>query len=162
MAQLKIPSSLTSKSDIMRLQRELNSLNDFFAGSAARPAGAPQQPPKTTKLLDELSSANELNLLDAGHRKALTDELEWLVQNAPVVHFSFATEPTPRAVEPIVTWLRQNIHELCLVQTGVAPAIAAGCILRTPNKMFDMSMRVYLEKQSHLLNQLIAGAVRGS
>lgn len=162
MERLKLPAGLTSKGDVMRLQRELNSLNDFFAGAAARPAGVSQQPPKTTKLLDQIASSNDLNLLDAIHRKTLTSQLEDLLENAPSLHISFAAEPTPKTMEPIIVWLRENIHPLCLVQTGVAPAIAAGCILRTPNKMFDMSMRVYLEKQSSLLNKLIAGAISGS
>jgi F0F1-type ATP synthase delta subunit len=161
MAQLKLPISLTGRSDIMRLQRELNSLNDFFAGAAARTAGTPQAPPKTTRVLDQLAQSNGINLLEASHRKALVEGLDELIKKAPSLHISFATEPTPKSVEPIVLWLRENIHPNCLVQTGVAPAIAAGCILRTPNKLFDMSMRVHLQKQSHFLNEMIAGAIRG-
>jgi hypothetical protein len=157
--QFKLPLNVAGRADIMRILREINSLNDFFAGTAARPAGASQTPPKTTRALEQLATLNELNMLNAPHRKWLAEALESLVQQAPSIHISFATEPTPRSVEPIVQWLRENIHPLCLVQTGVAPAIAAGCILRTPNKMFDMGMRVFLQKQSHLLNELIAGAV---
>ncbi|MDB5161354.1 MAG: hypothetical protein JWO96_734 [Candidatus Saccharibacteria bacterium] len=161
MAQLKLPSTVVSRADAMRLLREINSLDDFFAGAAARKGGTPLQPPKTTKMLDQLGEINGLNLLDADSRKTLYEQLETLSRQAPSLHLSFANEPSPKAVEPILLWLREQIHPNCLVQTGVAPAIAAGCILRTPNKVFDMSMRVHLQKQAHFLNELIAGAING-
>lgn len=161
MAQLKLPNSLINRGDVFRMMRELNSINDFFVGSTARAAGAPQAPPRTTRALDQLCESNGANLLDAGHRKALMSSLESLIQQAPNLHISFATEPLPREVEPILVWMRDNIHPHTLLQVGVQPSIAAGCILRTPNRMFDLSLRVHLQKQAHLLGQMISGAVAG-
>jgi len=158
-AQLKLPTSLVNRGDVFRLMRELNSINDFFAGSAARPAGTSQTPPRTTRVLDQFCAINGANLLAAGHRKALMESLESLIQQAPNLHISFATEPLPREVEPILVWMREHIHPHTLLQVGVQPSIAAGCVLRTPNRIFDMSLRVHLQKQAHLLTQLISGAV---
>jgi hypothetical protein len=159
--QLKLPNGVASVGDVLRLKREVNSLNDYFAGAAARTPGSAQSPPKTTKVLEEFATANGANLLDAGHRKKIEEFLDELSQKAPQLHISFASEPSPRAVEPILVWLRENVHPLCLVMVGVQPSVAAGCVLRTPNKIFDLSLRVHLQKQSHLLNQLIAGAIDG-
>lgn len=161
MAQLKLPNSVVNRGDVFRLMREINSLNDFFAGSAARPAGAAQAPPRTTRILDQLCEANGANVLAAGHRKAIMEALEALIQQAPNMHISFATEPLPREVEPILVWMRDNLHPHCLLQVGIMPSIAAGCVLRTPNHMFDMSLRIHLQKQAHLLTQMISGAVSG-
>jgi F0F1-type ATP synthase delta subunit len=78
-----------------------------------------------------------------------------------VLHISFASEPTPKSVEPILEWMRNQIHPQTLLQVGLAPSIAAGCVLRTPNKFFDMSIRNHLQKQAHFLGELIAGVVDG-
>jgi hypothetical protein len=159
MAQLKLPNSVLNRGDVFRLMREINSLNDFFAGSAARQAGTAQAPPRTTRMLDQLCEINSANVLAAPHRKALMGALEGLIQQAPNLHISFAAEPLPREVEPILVWMRQNLHPHCLVQVGIQPSIAAGCVLRTPNRIFDMSLRVHLQKQAHLLSQMISGAM---
>jgi hypothetical protein len=159
--QLKLPNGLASVGDVLRLKREVNSLNDYFAGAAARTPGSSQPPPKTTRILEEFAKTNGANLLDASHRKKMEEYLDQLSKDAPQLHISFATEPTPKSVEPVLEWLRQNIHPQCLLMVGVQPSIAAGCVLRTSNKIFDMSLRIHLQKQSHLLSQLIAGAVDG-
>jgi hypothetical protein len=156
-AQLKLPNSLVNRGDVFRMMRELNSINDFFAGAKARPAGVAQTPPRTTRLMDQFCAANAANLLEAGHRKALMEALESLVQQAPNLHISFAAEPLPREVEPILVWMRENLHPHTLLQVGIQPSIAAGCVLRTPNRMFDMSLRIHLQKQAHLLTQLVSG-----
>jgi F0F1-type ATP synthase delta subunit len=75
---------------------------------------------------------------------------------------SFAAEPSARSFEPVLTWLRTNIHPQAMVQIGLQPAIAAGCVLRTPNRVFDMSLRSGLKKQEPYLARLIKGAVDGS
>jgi len=161
MEQLKLPLGVVDQGDVMRLGRELGSLDDFFVGAAARKSGTPQQPPKTTRLLEQLAEANGANLLDAGHRAAIKADLERLSKDAPVMHMSFASEPSPKSVEPILEWFRQQIHPQTLLQVGLTPSIAAGCVLRTPNRFFDMSIRVHLQKQAHLLNELIAGVIDG-
>jgi hypothetical protein len=161
MAPLKLPNSVLNKGDLLRLTRELNSLNDFFISAQARQPGTPIQPPKTSRPLEQLAQDNGLNLMDGAQREALYKNLQFLSENAPSLHISFANEPTPRALEPIMVWLRENIHPQILLQVGYRPAIAAGCVLRTPNKIFDMSLGVHLQKQVPLLMKLIGGATNG-
>jgi hypothetical protein len=161
MAPLKLPTSIFNRGDILRLMRELNALDDFFISAQARQPGTAIQPPKTSRPLEQLAQENGLSLMDATQRKNLYKNLQFLSENAPNLHISFANEPTPRALEPILIWLRENIHPQALLQVGYQPIIAAGCVLRTPNKIFDMSLNVHLQKQVPLLMQLIGGVVRG-
>lgn len=155
---LKISLAIVSNTDITRLQRELNRLDDYFVGAAARAEGAAQTPPHITRVLNELATANRVNLLEAAQRKKLNEELGALLKRAPLFHISFAAEPSPKGLEQILAWLRQNIHPEILLLVGLQPTIAAGCVLRTPNKLFDMSLSAYLKRQQPFLTKLIEGA----
>lgn len=159
--ELKLPTSVISQSDVTRLIRELSSLEDFFATAAVRKTGTPMQLPKLTSSLNQLAKANNRNLLTQAERQQLIAVLKEVVAKAPSLHISFALDPSPKALERILVWFRNNIHPQCLLQIGLQPTIAVGCVLRTPNKIFDMSMRSYLKQQEPYLVQLIAGASRG-
>lgn len=158
---LNLPIGVVSDSDLDRLVRELEGLNDFFLSAAARKSGTPIQPPRVTRALNSIASDRQSNLLDEAARKKLSDELKTIRTNAPLMHISFATEPSPKVLERILIWLRTNIHPYTLLQVGLQPTIAAGCVLRTPNKIFDMSLRSYLDGQKGYLVELVKGAVQG-
>jgi F0F1-type ATP synthase delta subunit len=162
MEPLKLPNSLISQADVTRLTRELNGLNDFFVSARTRVAGTPMQAPKITRLLDTLARENQVNLLKEDERARLLSGLNSVYEHAPSLHISFAVEPSPRALEKILVWMRQNIHTQTLLQVGLQPAIAAGCMLRTTNKVFDMSLRTNLKKQSGYLTELLKGVADGS
>ena len=159
--ELKLPTSLVSQTDTNRVLRELVALNDFFIGAAARKPGSNVKPPRITFLLEQLARDNKYNLLEESHRTDLKTRLEQVLKAAPLLHISFAAEPTPRVIDEILGWLRANVHSQTLLTVGLQPTIAAGCVLRTPNKIFDMSLRSYLESQEDFLAQLIQGAVSG-
>ncbi len=162
MEPLKLTPSIVSQTDLARLTRELNSLEDFFVSATNRQSGVSMKLPKLTRMMDDLCRENNVNLLDQDHRTQLGVRLKNLYDHAPRVHASFAVEPNPRALEKILVWLRSNVHPQTLINTGIQPNIAAGCKLRTANKVFDMSLRANLEKQSQYLAQLLQGAVSGS
>jgi F0F1-type ATP synthase delta subunit len=158
---LKIPLALASRADVNRLLREVGKLDDFFLGANARQSGSPIQPPRVTRLLSGVAQENQLNLLQEKDRKYLKAELESVAKNAPEMHISFAAEPSPKIMEKILDWLRQNIHPQALVIVGLQPEIAAGLVLRTPNKIFDMSMKTYLKEQEVYLIKLISEVAHG-
>jgi len=160
-AALKIPSLVVSPSDVARLQREIISLNDFFVSAKARQTGTTMQLPKLTRILSQIAKDNKVNLLEEAERNQLSQALNQLYDHSPTLHVSFATEPSPKALEKLVVWIRTNIHPQALVQVGLQPSIAAGCFLRTDNKTFDMSLRSSLKKSEPILLKLIAGAVDG-
>jgi ATP synthase delta (OSCP) subunit len=157
-APLKLPMGLISRVDIARLLRELNTLEDFFIAANNRPSGTSIEPPRVTRLLGSLAEENRCNLLDGNTRKSLTAQLTAVRDKAPEVHISFASEPSPKALERLIAWFRTSVHPQLLLQVGLQPSIATGCVLRTPNKFFDMSLRAYLIKQEEYLVQLIKGA----
>lgn len=157
-----LSSEVVSQGDLMRLERELNALDDFLIGAKARGAANAADLPRTSKLLDKVASDNGCNLLDDASRQAFIAALAGLEKQAPVIHFSFAAEPTPGTLQPLINWLRQNIHPNVFLSVGYQPRIAAGCIVRTPNKIFDLSMGAHLQKQAPLLMKLLREGANGS
>jgi F0F1-type ATP synthase delta subunit len=107
-----------------------------------------------------VAELNNYNLLDSARRKELAGKLDQVIGKAPLIHISFAAEPSPKALERILIWFRQNVHSQTLLQVGLQPTIAAGCVVRTANKVFDLSMREHLKNQEPFLVQLINGAGR--
>ena len=161
MAPLKLPPSVVGQADVMRLSRELSALDDFFVTAKAQAAGSTSPLPRSTRSLDALAKENGANLLDEKSRHTLAAQLDSVYKEAPNFHISFAVEASPKALEKILGWMRQNIHPQLLLQVGLQPTIAAGCMLRTTNKIFDMSLRSTLNAQTEYLQQLIKGAVDG-
>ncbi len=158
--QFRLPLAVVTQSDVDRLLRELTSLEEFFIGAKVRAAGTPITPPRLSRQLDQISRGNSLNLLKSLHRQALIEQLKKLQKTAPSVHVSFASEPSAKFLEQILTWLRNNVHPYVMLRVGLQPSIAAGCVLRTPNKIFDMSLRHHLEKEQARLLELIKGAIK--
>lgn len=160
---LHLPVSTVTVVDIGHLQRELEALNNFLAQAAARESGESVTMPKTTKSFEDFAKQNNLQLHQKGDREKLEKFLEYIRQSAPVIHMSFAAEPSAKGMQKIVTWLRNEIDPNVLLQVGLQPSIAAGCVLRTTNKYFDFSMRKHFNDQNELLIQsLRQGAGSGS
>jgi F0F1-type ATP synthase delta subunit len=157
---LQLSANIIGQVDIARILRELKSLDDFFAAAKTRPAGTSMQLPKLTRLLDQVAKENNFNLLEESNRKELYRELDQIVSTAPLLHISFAAEPSTQALEKVLIWLRANIHPQVLLQVGLQPAIAAGCVVRTANKVFDMSLRENLKEHQQYLMQLIDTAAK--
>jgi F0F1-type ATP synthase delta subunit len=158
--ELKLSTNIVSQVDVARLLREVQGLDDFFVAAKARTSGTSMQLPKLTRLLDDLAKENNYNLLEEEHRKGLKQQLDSIIGNAPLLHISFAAEPSAKALEKILVWFRANIHPQSLLQVGLQPSIAAGCVLRTHNKVFDMSLREHLDQQQQFLSQLIDVAAK--
>ncbi len=154
---LQLPLAVISLVDTGRLLREATDLDEFLVQSTLRQPGEKISLPRTSKLLEETAKQNKLNLLVQTERRQLIGFLEELKVNAPVLHFSFAVDPSPAFLRKLTEWLRQEIHPLVLLQIGLQPSIAAGCVLRTTDKYFDFSLRNYLLAKRDTLIGQIAG-----
>ncbi len=150
-----LPISVITLIDLARVGRELTDLHEFMTQSAIRTPGTPMQLPRLSKLLDDTANVNKLNLLDEKDRVALINALSFVKQHAPKLHISFSAEPNAQFVIKVAEYIRSNISPLALIQVGLQPTIAAGCILRTPNKQFDLSLRRHLRNNRKLLGELI-------
>jgi len=150
-----LPISVITFIDLARVGRELTDLHEFMTQSAIRKPGTPMQLPRLSKLLDDTASVNKLNLLEEKDRIALINALSYVKEHAPKLHISFSAEPNAQFVTKVADYIRKNISPLALVQVGLQPTIAAGCILRTPNKQFDLSLRQHLRNNRQVLGDLI-------
>ena len=150
-----LPLSVITIIDLSRVQRELDGLNEFLLQSAIRTPGTPMNLPRLSKLLDDLAAVNKLSLLDEEHRTALINAVGYLKEHAPRLHISFSAEPSAPFISKIAQYIRTEISPVAVLQVGLQPTIAAGCILRTPNKQFDMSLRQHLRNNTQALVELI-------
>ncbi|HTH71781.1 MAG TPA: hypothetical protein VL737_00260 [Candidatus Pristimantibacillus sp.] len=145
--QLKLPTLVFGVVEVRRLLRELELLDEFMRQSSIREPGRPVTLPRVSRVLDALAMDNGRNLLQDEDRQELHEYLKHIESTAPSIHISFASDPSSAFIAKLVTWLRNNIDPATLLQTGLQPSIAAGCVVRTPNKLFDMSLRQNLAGQ---------------
>lgn len=154
---LHFPLSVVTKVDIGRLVRELEQVDNFLHEAAIRTPGTPIKLPKTSRLLDETSEVNKLNLLHEDERTRLLEFLKQVRNSAPVMHISFSADPSPLFTQKLITWLRSEVHPLIILQIGLQPNMGAGCVVRTTNKYFDFSLRDRLKEKRSLLAQILKG-----
>jgi F0F1-type ATP synthase delta subunit len=103
--------------------------------------------------MDELATGNKKDLLLTADRKELMQFVKSIHDHAPVVHMSFAVEPSASFLQKLIVWWRANIGPYVLLETGLQPDIAVGCIVRTPNHQYDFSLREHFTKTRDVLVQ---------
>jgi F0F1-type ATP synthase delta subunit len=154
---LELPLLLFGPVEVHHVQRELEALEEFLTQADIRQPGKTVTMPKTSRSLDAVAGNNNFNLLQAEDRKKLRSFLQTVATSAPVVHISFAADPSSTFTAKVVAWFRTNIHPYALIQLGLQPSIAAGCIVRTDNKMFDFSLRNHFQDKRSLLIEALQG-----
>ncbi len=155
--ELALPVMVSSPADVGRLLRELELIDQALLQLGLRKGGTEVKMPKTSHLMDELVEMNKLNLLQKLDRAELEHFLATIRDKSPVLHMSFSADPSPLFTEKLMTWLRQEINPHVLLTIGLQPTIGAGCIVRTTNKQFDLSLREdFLNKRDLLLKQIAA------
>lgn len=147
---LTLPTLVFGLVEVRRITRELESLDEFLRGMAIR-RQTKFEMPRVSRMLDALATENGCDLLKGAHRALLMDFLKKVQEEAPAIHMSFAADPSSGFTAKIVGWLRANIHPLTLLQIGLQPTIAAGCVVRTTNHVFDLSLRSKFAAQQQLL-----------
>lgn len=154
---LELPTLIFGPVEIHRLQRELEGLEEYMIQAQIREKGKQAPLPKTSRLLEALAGNNAFNLLLDTDRTKLAEFLKNIAEKAPVIHISFAADPSSAFTAKIVAWLRTNIHPYALLHLGLQPNIAAGCIVRTNNRSFDFSLRNRFYEQRPLLLKSLEG-----
>lgn len=154
---LALPTLIFGIVEVRRLRLELESLDDFLRGMAIR-RETKFEMPRVSRMLEALARENDRDLLKGADRKVLGEFLQEIDRSAPVIHISFAADPSASFSAKIVGWLRANIHPLALLEVGLQPTIAAGCIVRTTNKVFDLSLRSRFTENTELLLQSLRGS----
>lgn len=153
-----LPVGIVGQGDVSRVRRELHQLDDFIKQAKLRkPGSAAPHLPRTTKGLNDFATVNKLNLLTEKDRTLGIEFLDYLAAKAPVIHISFAVDPSAAFMAKITTWFRQNIDKFILVNVGLEPTIAAGCTVRTDNHFHDFSLRRHFDDQRPLLLSKMKG-----
>lgn len=147
---LVLPLSVVSHSDVSRTLRELDKIDDYFHQASVR-GSRDQALPSMSRTLDNLAAVNNLNLLHGDARSTLKEFLSRLKAKAPVVHISFPSEPSPSFLARILEWFRREAHPHVVLHVGLQPELAAGCLVRTTNKMMDFSFRKRFESSKQKL-----------
>lgn len=148
MASAVLTPLIASPSDLRRARRELEALDEFLRQSSLRQGGKEVKLPTISRVIEELAADSDLNMLKKTDRDRLMKFITLLTQKAPVIHMTFASEPSARAMAKLMTWLRENVHPQVVVSVGIQPSIAAGCIVRTANRQFDFTLRQSLDNQT--------------
>lgn len=152
-----LPAAVSSPADVGRLARELKTVDDALLQLSLRSGGTAVKMPKTSQLMDQLIQLNKLNLLKPTDRAVLGQYLAALQAKAPVLHISFGADPSAAFLEKLTVWLRLELHPQILVTIGLQPNIGAGCVVRSTNKYFDLSLRQsFADKRGLLLDALSA------
>lgn len=152
--ELKLPYIIASRKDIIRLHREVRQFIDIVSQSIMRHDN-PIKYPEITDHLRAVATENQVNLRSTKHCEILLGQLESLKDKAPSVHVSFPVEPNAEILQKLVNWFRQEIDPHVVIQVGIQPTIAAGVVLRTPNKQFDFSLRQHLYRNRDKLREAI-------
>lgn len=155
---LQLPISIITPTDLGRLLRELAVVDEEMLQLSLRQPGTQVKLPKTTLLMDELVSLNKLSLLQQDDRSRLRRGLETVRQRQRVIHVSFSAEPSVTFLEKLMVWFRREVDPYILITVGLQPSIAAGCVVRTTNRVFDFSLRENFAKKRGLLQQAIMSA----
>lgn len=156
--KMTLPTLVFGKVEVRRLQRELEGLDDFLRAMAVR-RQTKFEMPRVSRMLDALANENHLDLLKGAHRTSIAAFLKDVLNAAPTIHMSFAADPSSAFTAKIVSWLRANIHQFALLDVGLQPNIAAGCVVRTTNKVFDLSLRRHFAEKHDMLLQAMQGNV---
>jgi hypothetical protein len=156
-AVIVLPKSVVSRIDATRLAREV----EILGGHIEQTERSKERTPKSlvpSRVLDDMLKTNKLDLESTADRERLYHFLIELKANAPAIHMSFAVDPPVEFTAKLITWLRDEIHPLVLLDIGLQPTIAAGCIIRTTNKYFDCSVRQHLQQNRPKLREMMHGS----
>ncbi|MEO8912061.1 MAG: F0F1 ATP synthase subunit delta [Candidatus Saccharimonas sp.] len=157
-SQLRLPASVVSLIDILRLTKELERVDVEMTTSSVQARLNPRKRFVRPLMSDPLTDFLRLNqlLIDEGRiRIELIRELKKLKTKLPVIHMTFAVTADRDSLEQLVTWVRQSINPRAVLVVGLQPTLVAGVYLRTPNHVYDFSLRSALnDSQSRLVGQL--------
>ncbi len=140
--ELKLPESIASKRDITRLLRAMEAYSEqaLQRRVSLKSAGSQRPEPAMPRSLGELLEFNSLDNSE-GSFKELGAELTRVKDESPVVRVAFSSYPDDDVLRKIVGWFRREIQSDLLVQVGVQPMIAGGCVVQTGPNRYDFSIR---------------------
>jgi hypothetical protein len=150
-----LPASLIGNAEVARLIREIEKVDGDIEAQKVR--GESLRLPPISQGLSDFLSENKIDPADAKALAKLKEDLRKMKDKAPVIHMTFASEVDPYLLQKLVIWLREHIHPNAFVSVGLQPSLIGGVYVRTPNHVFDFSLKAVLKgKRGVIQNELEA------
>lgn len=155
----ELPPTIATKRDLALLVSELERIdNEMTSASVQNHQGDQQGDQQGVYIPDQVQeflNINEFGLDNTNDRTELIAQLRLLKRQAPVIHMSFAVEADSSSLGSIVSWFRDSIHPQSIIAVGFQPSLVAGAYVRTPNHIYDLSLRSAFKKgREKLLEEL--------
>lgn len=152
-SQLILPTSIVSKLDLSRVANEIERVDQEIMSAKIRYKSGvlPDVQGMSSDQLNDLLIANKLQINDSKQRTNLLIQLRKLTESVPVVHMTFASAADNETLQLLVGWLRKSVHHQAVVSVGLQPGLIGGVYVRTPNHVYDLSVRSQLAGKRHLL-----------
>lgn len=158
-----LPSAVVSKADIARLVREFEVVDNALTTKHVRDkvGASSEDTPAMSPQLQAFLDANTVDLENTTARSLYIKQLRLLKDKVNVMNMTFAVVTDPESLQELTMWVRNTVHPQTVIEAHLQPALVAGVYLRTPNHVFDMSVRNKLaSKRGELEKEL--GALRGN
>lgn len=158
-----LPSTIVSRTDMAHLIQAIEKCDQDLTARHTRQRSGVQSSQADVvlpELMQSFLAANQLTLGDDRERQALLAALERTKKTLPVVHITFAAEADREHLEQMAVWFRSHVHPQVVIEVGLQPALIAGAYVRTPNHVYDLSMRGALRSGRTILRREL-GALRG-
>lgn len=143
--ELKLPLTIATKQDILRIQREVRDYEDMVVQRNVRKMNV-ESPISISHGLKDLVQLNQINLNEKNVPKKLIKQLETSLKEVILFHMSFATAPNDEVNQKLVAWFRKEVNPKILLNIGVQPTISVGAVLRTNRTVYDFSLRKHLQE----------------
>jgi hypothetical protein len=141
---------------LARLVREVEAVDSVLETQKVKNHGeGGYRMPTMSQSLSDFLVLNKLDMADDHGRMTIKQQLAKLKDKAPVVHMTFATAAEPEDLQDLVAWVRKELHPQALISVGLQPSLVGGVYMRTPNHIYDFSMRSRMQGK----RDLIAGAL---
>lgn len=160
-SQFGLPPALIGRSDVSRLLREIEEVDYDLETQTIRTPNQPLTIPAISRALNETLTLNNIEVTNLDERKRMIDALRDAKERAPNVQITFAVDPEPSVISYLVNWIRENLHPRALVTVGLQPGIIGGCVVRTPDHIYDFSLRKrFKDEEANLIQAINASIAR--
>ncbi len=152
-ADLSLPGSVITRQDIAKLVQEIEQIDAALVAIEAkvRVGLPPGNGPVLSHRLTDFLNANHLLIGDSHVRSELIAQMRHVKDTAPTVHMTFAAEADAASLQQLIAWVRQSVHPRAVIGVGLQPELLGGVYVRTPNHVYDLSIRARLQNSRHLI-----------
>lgn len=167
-AGFTIPPAIATRADFSRVMRELERVDNDLEAQKARAGGGVGSAaghavqyllPSMSKGLNDFLEMNKIALGNDKARMELREQMRRLKDHAPVVQMTFAADVDPETLTWLASWTRQNLHPQALLQVGLQPGLVGGVYIRTPNHVYDFSLRGRLREKRGAIREALDAAL---